>query len=116
MVQALPARVRVMALTSSPERSAELRARGITPLRGNLDDPLSLQRLAGLAHRVLHLAPPPGEGWQDPRTLALTRALRRRIPLRRGRGRALCVRRREPGSGIASRCASVTPAACACVA
>ena len=80
VVQALPARVRVIALTSSPERSAELRARGITPLRGNLDDPLSLQRLAGLAHRVLHLAPPPGEGWQDPRTLALTRALRRRSP------------------------------------
>ena len=78
VAKALPARVRVMALTSTPERSAELRARGIVPLRGNLDDPFSLQRLAGLAHRVLHLAPPPGEGWQDPRTLALTRALRRR--------------------------------------
>ena len=78
VANALPARVRVMALTSSPGRSAELRARGIMPLRGNLDDPLSLQRLAGLAHRVLHLAPPPSEGWQDPRTLSLTRALRRR--------------------------------------
>jgi nucleoside-diphosphate-sugar epimerase len=34
-----------------------------------------------LANRVLHLAPPPGEGWTDPRTLALTRALRlRRLP------------------------------------
>jgi nucleoside-diphosphate-sugar epimerase len=72
--------VRVLALTSSANRTADLRSRGVIPLLGNLDDPASLQRLAGLAHRVLHLAPPPGEGWEDPRTLALTRALRRRSP------------------------------------
>ena len=78
VAQALPPQVRVLALTSSANRTAELRARGITPLRGNLDDRSSLRRLAGLAHRVLHLAPPPSEGWQDPRTLALTRVLRRR--------------------------------------
>ena len=80
VAQALPNRVRVLALTSSANRTADLRSRGVIPLLGNLDDPASLQRLAGLAHRVLHLAPPPGEGWQDPRTLALTRALRRRSP------------------------------------
>ena len=72
-------RVRVMALTSSPTRQPALRAQGITPLAGNLDDPQSLRRLAGLATRVLHLAPPPsGEqvDWRlDPRTRALTRAL-----------------------------------------
>jgi nucleoside-diphosphate-sugar epimerase len=78
--QALPGRVRLLALTSSADRTQELRARGITPLAGNLDAPDSLRRLAGLATRVLHLAPPPGEGWGDPRTLALTRALRRRGP------------------------------------
>ena len=78
VAQALPPQVRVLALTTSANRTAELRARGITPLRGNLDDRSSLRRLAGLAHRVLHLAPPPSEGWQDPRTLALTRVLRRR--------------------------------------
>lgn len=73
--------VRVLALTSHSERSPELRQRGITPLTGNLDAPDSLRRLAGLATRVLHLAPPPGEGWGDPRTLALIRALRlRRLP------------------------------------
>ena len=75
-------RVRLLALTSSPERVGELRARGITPLIGNLDHPRSLGRLAGLAHRVLHLAPPPTEGlsdWRvDPRTRALMRALARR--------------------------------------
>ena len=75
-------RVRLLALTSSPERCAELRAQGITPLLGNLDDPATLHRLAGLGTRVLHLAPPPsGEGgdWRlDTRTRALTRALWRR--------------------------------------
>jgi nucleoside-diphosphate-sugar epimerase len=70
--------VRVMALTSSPERVAALRAQGVTPVVGNLDAPVSLQRLAGWATRVLHLAPPPLQGGTDPRTLALTRLLMRR--------------------------------------
>jgi nucleoside-diphosphate-sugar epimerase len=74
----LPKRVRVLALTSSAQRVPELRARGITPLLGNLDAPSTLRRLAGLAHRIIHLAPPPGEGWGDPRTHALLDALRRR--------------------------------------
>jgi nucleoside-diphosphate-sugar epimerase len=75
-------RVRTFALTSSPQRVAELRARGITPLQGNLDAPRSLARLAGLAHRVVHLAPPAAEAaaawWRDLRTQALLRALRQR--------------------------------------
>ena len=71
----LPSRVRVLALTSSPERHGDLRARGLVPLAGDLDRPHSLRRLAGLADRVLHLAPPPSEGRTDPRTRALARAL-----------------------------------------
>ena len=78
----LAPRVRLLALSSSPERSPELRAQHITPLAGNLDQSATLRRLAGLATRVLHLAPPPGENlpdWRrDPRTLALLRALRLR--------------------------------------
>jgi len=70
--------VRVVALTSSPARVASLRAQGLTPVVGNLDAPLGLQRLAGWATRVLHLAPPPLQGSTDPRTLALTRLLMRR--------------------------------------
>ncbi len=70
--------VRVVALTSSPARVAALRAQGVTPLVGDLDTPSSLQRLAGWATRVLHLAPPPLQGETDPRTLALTRTLMRR--------------------------------------
>ncbi|MFY3382921.1 NAD-dependent epimerase/dehydratase family protein [Paracidovorax sp. MALMAid1276] len=76
-------RLQVLALTSSPARVAGLRAQGMRPLVGNLDDAGTLRRLAGVATRVLHLAPPPGEGagaawWLDPRTVALTRALRQR--------------------------------------
>ena len=71
-------RARVLALTSTPERQTTLRSLGVVPLSGNLDDPASLRRLAGLATRVLHLAPPPGEGVLDPRTHALLVALSRR--------------------------------------
>ena len=70
--------VRVVALTSTPARVAALRAQGVTPVVGNLDAPASLQRLAGWATRVLHLAPPPLQGEADPRTLALTRVLMHR--------------------------------------
>lgn len=69
--------VRWLALTSTPGRCATLRGAGITPLLGNLDTPASLHRLAGLAHRVLYLAPPPGQGSTDPRAVSFSRALRR---------------------------------------
>lgn len=73
---------RVLALTSSAERVPALRQRGITPLQGNLDDAQGLRRLAGIATRVLHLAPPPsgetGDWRLDPRSRALVRALAQR--------------------------------------
>ncbi|MEC5213648.1 nucleoside-diphosphate-sugar epimerase [Polaromonas sp. CG_9.5] len=73
--------IKLMALTSSPEKMPAMRSAGITPLLGNLDQPATLRRLAGLATRVLHLAPPPSHNpnWRhDPRTQALMRALRLR--------------------------------------
>jgi nucleoside-diphosphate-sugar epimerase len=82
VAHALPTSVRVLALTSSPARVPELRATGITPLLGNLDNPASLARIAGLATRVLHLAPPPTDNekqwWRDPRTQRLVQTLRKR--------------------------------------
>jgi nucleoside-diphosphate-sugar epimerase len=76
--RSLVAQTRIMALTSSPARLPELRRQGMLPLLGNLDRAQTLARLAGLAHRVLYLAPPPTEGWGDPRVQALLRALRKR--------------------------------------
>jgi nucleoside-diphosphate-sugar epimerase len=82
VARALPSRVRILALTSSPERAPALRAVGITPLLGNLDHPSTLARLAGLASRVIHMAPPPTDNekqwWRDPRTQRLVQALRKR--------------------------------------
>jgi nucleoside-diphosphate-sugar epimerase len=78
VVRALPRRVRVLALARSQASAQALRVLGVTPIRGDLDQPVSLARLAGLATRVLHLAPPPPQGWQDPRSQALSRALRTR--------------------------------------
>lgn len=83
VLRQLGGRMQVLALTSSPSRVPALRAAGAVPLLGDLDVPASLRRLAGLATRVLHLAPPPtGEaaGARDGRTLSLAHALRRRSP------------------------------------
>ncbi|MFN5350181.1 MAG: SDR family oxidoreductase [Polaromonas sp.] len=81
----LPASVKVMALTSTSTRVPEFRAQNITPLLGNLDKPASLKRLAALATRVVHLAPPPNDdphARSDPRTRSLLQALRlRTVPL-----------------------------------
>lgn len=74
----LKGRYRLLALTSTPARAEALRIAGAVPLIGNLDDPATLSRLAGLADAVLHLAPPPLQGTTDPRTRHLLDALARK--------------------------------------
>ena len=83
-LQPVPRRVQVLALNSTPERSEALRAAGIRVLAGNLDEPATLRRLAGLAHSLVHLAPPgTASPATDPRIRALIAALRRgRLPQR----------------------------------
>jgi nucleoside-diphosphate-sugar epimerase len=71
----LAARFRVFALTSQPERRAELRAAGAIPVVADLDRPQTLARLRGLAPYVVHLAPPPPEGSMDCRTRNVTAIL-----------------------------------------
>ena len=66
---------RVYALTSQQNRFQELRAVGAIPILGNLDQPESLWRLSGLAHTVIHLAPPQNSGNRDCRTRNLVRIL-----------------------------------------
>jgi nucleoside-diphosphate-sugar epimerase len=82
VVQRLKQRVMVTVLSASGNRSDALRALGVHVVRGDLDRPHDLRRLAGLARQVLHLAPPPAEGWLDTRTRALVHALRLRAPPR----------------------------------
>lgn len=68
-------RWRVYALVREPD--AELHALGVLQICGDLDRPATLARLAGLAHAVLHSAPPPEGGTADTRTRHLIAALRR---------------------------------------
>ena len=56
---------------------ARLRARGIAPLVADLDDYATLRRLAFAPFAVLHCAPPPSDGRDDPRTQKLVAALSR---------------------------------------
>ena len=77
----LAARFRVFAVTSQPERCAELRAAGAIPIVADLDDRASLRRLAGLAPWIVHLAPPQSSGLLDRRTRNLAAILPERARL-----------------------------------
>jgi len=68
---------RLYGLLRNTARCAELRAAGITPLLGDLDNTLSLSRLTGLAHTVFHFSPPPNTGESDTRTRNLLAVLSR---------------------------------------
>lgn len=68
-------RYRIYGLTHNPQRVPLLRGQGVVPIVGNLDDPASLEGLAGIAHDVLHSAPPPQHGARDTRTAHLIAAL-----------------------------------------
>ena len=76
------------ALVRDPDKRGRLRALGVEPLLGDLDYRSSLDRVAGLADAVLHLAPPPNMGSRDTRTRNLLRALSQ------GRGRRRKLHRR----------------------
>lgn len=71
----LTRRYRVFALVRNPAYCARLRASGVVPILGDLDDHASLARIAGLADAVLHFAPPPNSGVHDTRTRNLLNTL-----------------------------------------
>lgn len=98
-------RVRVLALARSQAGADALRAQGIAPLRGDLDQAASLQRLAGVATHVLHLAPPPDDGPRDARTRQLVLALARRsAPLALVYGSTSGVYGDHAGAWVAETC------------
>jgi nucleoside-diphosphate-sugar epimerase len=68
-------RYRIYGLTRNRDRVPLLREHGVVPIVGNLDDPATLGGLAGIAHDVLHSAPPPPSGARDTRTAHLIAAL-----------------------------------------
>ena len=71
----LTRRYQVFALVRSPAYREKLRALGVLPIFGDLDDRASLARIAGLADAVLHFAPPANNGTRDTRTRNLLSAL-----------------------------------------
>ena len=50
-------RFRVYALVRQQSAFASLRAQGVTPLLGDLDQALTLKRISSLAQWILHFAP-----------------------------------------------------------
>lgn len=76
---------RVFALLRDPAQCVFWRAMGARPIVADLDRPVSLRRIAGLADIVLHFAPPSGYGSGDARmrrflaTLSLAKSLPQRL-------------------------------------
>jgi nucleoside-diphosphate-sugar epimerase len=80
----LRGRARIAGLTRREDDVPKLRAAGVVPIVGDLDRFRSLDRLPSGPFAVVHTAPPPGDGRDDPRTQRLLAALtkRGRIPQR----------------------------------
>jgi len=70
-------RARLYGLIRRPDEVPKLRAHGIVPVVGDLDRLSTLRRLRSAPFAVLHFAPPPSEGRDDPRTRRLIAALTR---------------------------------------
>ena len=71
----LRGRVRLVGVVRKAQDASRLRDRGIVPIVADLDDFRTLARLSAGAYAVLHFAPPPGEGRDDPRTQKLLATL-----------------------------------------
>jgi len=71
----LRGRVRLYGLTRRADDVPRLRAQGILPIVADLDRSDSLRQLRTAPWGVLHFAPPPAEGRDDPRTRHLVAAL-----------------------------------------
>jgi hypothetical protein len=68
MVPLVRTRYRVCALVRNRERFSRLRALRLRPVVGDRDKVETLHVLSGLAHDVVHFAPPPPSGPHDTRT------------------------------------------------
>ena len=66
---------RVYAVARGAAAADELRTLGVTPIRADLDQPRTLDRLAGIGSLVLHSAPPQDQGRRDERTRRIVAVL-----------------------------------------
>src|SRR5258705_9607686 len=73
----LRGRARIYGLTRRADEVPKLRAQGIVPFVADLDDFGTLRRLAAAPFAVLHCAPPPSDGRDDPRPQRLLAGLNR---------------------------------------
>jgi nucleoside-diphosphate-sugar epimerase len=73
----LAKRFRVYGLIRDPGKAHALRALGVIPVIGDLDDRNSLTRATALADLIIHLAPPGPDSSRDQRTRNLLAALSR---------------------------------------
>lgn len=72
----LPKNIKAIVLSSSVSSQPELRQYPVRIIHGNLDQKSSLKRLANLASKIVHLAPPSTTSLIDLRTQNLIRTLR----------------------------------------
>jgi nucleoside-diphosphate-sugar epimerase len=77
VAEVLRHRARLVGLTRNRDDVRRMRAHGIVPLIADLDLRRSLDRVRTAPWAVLHFAPPPSEGRDDPRSLRLLAALSR---------------------------------------
>jgi nucleoside-diphosphate-sugar epimerase len=73
----LRSKARLYGLARRRDDIPRLRAHGVIPILGDLDRLSTLDRLRTAPFAVLHFAPPPSEGRDDPRTQRLIAALAR---------------------------------------
>ena len=75
MVPLVRGRYALYGLTRDRTQMPALRAAGLKPVWGDLDRAETLASISGLAHDVVHFAPPPSKGLHDTRTAHLIAAL-----------------------------------------
>ncbi len=77
LIPLITPRARIFALVRNTDYFSRLRALGVMPILGDMDQRHSMERIRGLSDIVVHLAPPPNSGREDARTRHLLAALSR---------------------------------------
>lgn len=71
----LQEKYRIFGLFRHPDKALPFRSFGVRAIAGDLDQRGSLEKIAGIAQIIIHMAPPPNYGTRDTRTANLLAAL-----------------------------------------